>query len=186
MPEIGGEGGDDLDRAEQLARDADVLKNAWSETLDEMNAMGDDYEQQGWNAICVPAGDTAPRPPEIDDKEYYGIVHVIPDNFADEIEAVLPEGEFAEYDVFRREIDGRVFFVTEFRDTATETVILVAGQYMLMDAAALIDQVREDGYVETYLKRLNEEIVGKFEHEDPEKFFPHYHQFEQYFDSDSV
>lgn len=186
MPEIGGEGGDDLDRADQIARDAGVLKDAWSETLEEMHAMADEYEADGWEAITVPAGDTAPRPPDIDDEDYYGIVHVVPDNYADEIEAVLPEGEFGEYDVFRREIDGRVFFVTEFRDAATETVIMIAGQYMLMDAAALIDRVREDDYVETYLVRLNRDVVGKFRHEEPEKFFPHYHQFEEYFDSDSI
>lgn len=186
MPEIGGEGGDGVDPAEQMARDAGVLKNAWSETLDEMNAMADEYEAEGWEAIAVPAGDTAPRPPDIDDREYYGIVHVVPDNFADEIEEVLPDGEFDEYDVFRQEIDGRVFFVTEFRDRATETVIFVAGQYMMMDAVNLIGQVHEDGYVETYLKRLNEDVVAKFHHEEPEKFFPHYHKFDEYYDSKSI
>jgi len=60
----------------------------------------------------IPAGDTAPQAPEHGEYDRFGLVHVIPGNFADDFET-LTDGDFSAYDCYRAESDGRVFLVTE-------------------------------------------------------------------------
>jgi hypothetical protein len=179
MPEIGE---DDVDYAERIAADADVLKSAWTETIDDMKALAAEMEEEGWHAYYVAAGHTAPESPDAEPKGRWGLTHVIPNNYVEGFEAAYERagGEFPEYDVYRQELDGRVFFLTVLLDPDSETAVLLAGQYELFNAAPLVGKAKDEGHVYTYVQTLDGDVKGSFRHEAPEKFFPHYEEFSSY------
>ncbi len=173
MPETG----DDLETdPEARAAYAEQQKAAWQETLDDMEAMAERREEKGWDTVTVTALDGAPKDSELDDRDRHGLVFVVPDNHADDLEAAIDAGEFPRYDVYRAEQAGEVFLVVEYLDPGTETAILVAGTYELRYAAGMVDEAREEGETYTHYQTLDTTPVGSFRHagaDAVEKFVPH-------------
>jgi len=169
---------DDAERVERIASNAEVHKNAWTETIDEMKAMAADLEDEGWDTFSVAAGHTAPEGPDAGREGRWGLVHVIPDNYAEAFEAYFERGDYPTYDVFRTEVQGRTFLLTVLSDPETESAILLAGQYQLMHAAPLVSKAKTEETVYTHVQTLDETHRGSFEHEEPSKFFPNYERFE--------
>lgn len=173
MPETG----DDLETdPEARAAYAEQQKAAWQETLDDMEAMAEEREAKGWDTVTVTALDGAPKDSELDDRDRHGLVFVVPDNQAEDLEAAIEAGEFPRYDVYRAERSGEVFVVVEYLDPETETAILVAGTYELRYAAGMVEEGREEGETFTHYQTLDTTPVGSFRHEGAdavEKFVPH-------------
>jgi hypothetical protein len=168
MPETS----DDADHADHLAARADTLKQAWSATLEDMNALAAEYDDEGWETITIPAGDTAPEPPDSGVEGRFGLVYVIPDNYVDPFEEGFETGEFPRYDVFRNESRGQVFLVTVLADPDSETAIFVAGGFERRHSRPLMNTAREEGEMYTHLQTLDGTQLGSFKHDEPEKFFP--------------
>jgi hypothetical protein len=162
-------GADDPD---VLAAHAERNKEAWTQTLDDMEALAAEREREGWKPIVVPAGDTAPEPPDSGPPDRYGLVHVVPGNKADALRVAFDAGEFPQYDVYRGETESRVFLVTELLDPETETAIYVAGNFRRRDARALVRTVRETGEMYTHFQKLDETRIGSVRHDGYRKFFP--------------
>lgn len=177
-------GDEDVEFADRIAANADVLKSAWQETLDDMDALAEELEADGWDTMTVAAGDTAPAVPDAGTHDRWGIIHVIPDNFADEFEDAFEAGDYPEYDVFRQEMDANVFHVTLYRDPDSKTAILVAGQFMLFHARGLVELSKEEGYTYSHVQTLDGTLLGSFRHDEPSKFFPHYEDFDDRYDVD--
>lgn len=150
---------------------SDAERDALTETVEDARRIAEDRREDGWEALVVPAADTAPVPADADEG-YSGFVHVVPDNLADRVRAAAGRGSFPRYDVYRRQVGDAVCFVTELLDPETETALLVAGSYRLANADALYRQANREGVVRTHLRRLDGELLGSFEHERIEKFFP--------------
>lgn len=172
-PDIGGE---NVDEAEQLAASSEVHANAWRRTLDEMWALEEEFEEEGWETIVTAAGHTAALTPS-HGEGYWGLVHIVPDSDAEAIGNAVEAGEFPEYDVYRTFVDGRVFSVTVLTDPGTETAILVSNQFELRKAHALIRHTHEVGHVDSVVRYLDGTVVAQARHDDPEKFFPRYETF---------
>ncbi|WP_135827331.1 DUF7529 family protein [Halorussus halobius] len=170
MPETGA--GDDPDYAEQIAANADAHKNAWQRTLDDMQAMGADLEADGWDVVEVAAGHTAPTNPDAGASDRFGFVHVVPGNEADAISEAVETGAFPKYQVFRKEVGGRVFMVTQLLDPDTSTALLIAGNFEMRHAAGLVKNSFEEGVTYTHLQTLDKTHLGSFRHDDVGKFFP--------------
>ncbi len=168
MPETG-HGVDDADR---LSVGVDAFKDAWAATLDDMEALAEEYEENGWHTLTIAAGDTAPEPPDAGDEDRFGLIYVIPDNDAEAFEEAVADGEFPRYDVFRNESDGRVFLVTVLADPETSTAIFIAGSFERRHSPALVNTVMEEGEMYTHVQTLDGTQIGSFRHDDPEKFFP--------------
>lgn len=160
------------DYAERIAAHADVTKEAWQGTLDDMRALTEEYEQRGWHVVDIAAGNTAPKAPEVGEDERFGLVHVIPGNKADPFREAVARGEFPKYDVLRGEVQGSVFLLTALLDPASETAILIAGQFEVHQAQELISAAKEDGVMYTHVQKLDKTQLGSFRHDEPEKFFP--------------
>ena len=152
-------------------RDASDERDAMTRTVEEARHLADQRREDGWNAVVVPAADTAAVPSDADTGEW-GFVHVVPDNYADEIAPVCERASFPRYDVYRRRVGETVCFVTELLDPDTETVLLVAGQYGTGEAGGLYREATREGVVHTRLQRLDGELLATIEHEAVEKFFP--------------
>ncbi|WP_433628795.1 DUF7529 family protein [Halomicrococcus sp. NG-SE-24] len=177
MPEAGDEG---PDYAERIAANADVEKDAWQRTLDDMEATAEELEAEGWDVVAIPASHTAPEHPEAGDSDRFGFVYVIPDNYVDEFTEAFEAGSFPKYRVYRNEMGSRVFQLTEFLDPESETVILVAGTYEMMHAPALVKTAMREDEMYSHVQTLDETVHGSFRHDDYEKFFPDPQRYEDY------
>lgn len=180
MPETG----DDLEADPDVrAAQAEQGKAAWQGTLDDMEAMAEAREEEGWDVVTVTALDGAPKSSETDDRGRHGLVFVVPDNRAEDLEAAIDAGEFPRFDVYRAEQTGEVFLVVEYLDPDTETAVLVAGTYELRYAAGMVGEAREEGETYTHYQTIDTTPVGSFRHEGAdavEKFVPHADDLDNY------
>jgi hypothetical protein len=173
MPEIG----EDTDHAERIAASSEATKNAWQATLEDMEGMASELEEQGWTTTVLAADNTAPTPPNTGDSDLYGFVSVVPDNFADEFTEAFEQGHeegggFEEYEVYRSETGGWAFQVTVFYDELTANAILLAANYQLIHAEDLMRAAIERDEMFTHVQTLDGTILGSFRHEVWENFFP--------------
>lgn len=173
MPEIG----ENESHAEHIAASSEQAKNAWQATIEDMEEMAAELEEQGWSTTAIAAEDTAPNPPEAGDPDRYGFIYVIPDNLATEFSDVFERGHeeggaFQEYEVYKSDLDGRIFQVTVFYDESTASAILIAGTYQLMNAKNLMRAALEHEEMFTHVQTLDQTLLGSFRHEGWEHFFP--------------
>lgn len=169
-------GDEDIDPTEmlgdQLTASADALKEAWGNTLSEMDALAEEYAADGWETTTVPAGHTAPESRRGGDTDRWGFVFTVPGNYADAVEETVGDREFPEYDVYRNEVAQRVFLVVVYLDPETDTALLVAGNYQESFAGRLRELTVEEEHVYSYIQTLDNTHLAVFRHGDPGKFFP--------------
>lgn len=166
-----------VDEADRLVANTEVHTNAWEQTIEELRALEDDYEAEGWDVIATIAGHTGPVAP-VHDKGYWGLSYIVPDSDAERIREVVETHEFPTYDVLRNHVQGRVFAIVSYLDADSETAILVGSNFELRRATELVLHARDVGHLNTLVRHLDGRIVAEFHHEEPEKFFPRYESFE--------
>lgn len=163
---------DDFEDVDRIAATADVRKQAWTATLEDMDATADELEAEGWETVRIPAGDTGPLGADEGADDRFGLVYVVPGDRADAVEAAVDAGSFPTFEVYRAERDGQVYLVTVLFSPETETAVLVAGQFELRRAAGCVEAAVENDEMWTHLVRLDGTPVASFRHDDYEKFFP--------------
>ncbi|MEF8842514.1 MAG: hypothetical protein V5A62_12965 [Haloarculaceae archaeon] len=168
MPEIG----EDADYAERAAAKSQVTKEAWEATIEDMHAMAEELEEQGWEVAAIGAGHTAPESPRAEPEGRYGLTYTVPDNYADEFREAFREDGFERYEVYREEQEGTAFQVTALYDGETSTAILLAGAYELRHANPLIATAMKVGEMYSHVRLLDGTHLGSFRHEGYELFFP--------------
>ena len=169
-------GGGSVEEADRVAANSEVHANAWERTLEEMWALEEDLQDDGWDTVVTAAGHTGPVAPS-HGKGYWGLVHIVPDSDAEAIGEAVEAGEFPSYDVYRTEVEGRVFGVTVLMDPDAERAVLVANQFELREAGQLVEHTHEAGHVNSVFRYLDGTVVAQVRHDDPEKFFPRYESF---------
>jgi hypothetical protein len=169
MPKTGEEG---PDHAERLAANADILKEGWEGTLEDMHTVSEEYENKGWDVVEIAADHTAPKSIDVDSEERFGLIHVIPGNKADEFSDAFENGDFPTYDVFRADVNSGVFLVTALFDPESEIAIFIAGWYEKYNIRQLVETAKDRGEMYTHVQTLDETVLGSFRHDTPEKFFP--------------
>lgn len=182
MPDVGE---DDPEYADRIASYADTHKDAWQHTLDDMQAMADDLDGEGWNVLAIAVDHTAPNPPDAGDSDRWGFVHVIPGNDAEAFSEAVEAGEFPRYRVFQQSASGRVFMVTQLLDPDTDRAILIAGTYEIRNAAGLVRTARREGEMYTHVQTLDKTPLGVFHHDEYEQFFPNPERYERYTPSET-
>ncbi|WP_410766076.1 hypothetical protein [Haloferax sp. DFSO60] len=179
MVELGEE---DVSQAERIATDADRRREAWGATLDDMTAMADELEADGWETVRIAAGDSGPFGPSSPkgNGEAFGIAYVIPGDKAQEVTDLFEQASFSEYEIYRAENDGLVYMVTALFAPELQTAILVAGAWEMRHALECAMTAMDEGRMYTFLQKLNGDVVGVVEHDDPEKFFPNVEAIKSY------
>lgn len=158
---------------ERLSSSSDVHKDAWTETLQDMRAMAEEREEEGYDVITIRAQDTTPR--GIDDRaedQQFGLQYVVAKNEAEDFLDAVDPGDFPEYNVYRGDVEGRIFLVTELLDPETETAVFIAGNFWRHRADPLFEAAKEENEMYSHLQRLDGTIIGTFHHEEYEQFFP--------------
>lgn len=152
--------------------DAERLRSAWKGTVEDMTAMAAGRREQGWDAIAVASGDTAPEHRSVGDTDRFGLTFVVPGEDAVRFQELFRSGSYPEYEVFRRAMEGRVFLVVEYRDPEEELLILVAGQFARTNAARMVRDAAEAGEFFTHHRTVDGEHLGTFRHDDHHRFVP--------------
>ena len=163
--------GDDVDDEERLAAHAEPTKEAWKQTLADMRALAADREDEGWEVVTVGAAHTEPVSRDGGETDRYGLVYVVPDNYAEAVTDALEQGAFPRYEVYRASTGTRTFLVTELLDPDAGTAVLLAGNFERHRARGLVATTHRTGRLFTHLQTLDGTHLGAFEHEDPAKFF---------------
>jgi len=163
---------DDPAMNDPFGPDADLLRNAWQETMTDLKAMVEARQEQGWDALGVPAGDVAPEHQAVGDTDKFGLTFTIPDSYAFEFEDSFRRGSYPEYEVYRKTVEGRVFLVVEYRDPKKELMILVAGAYEVSNAHHMVEDAIEKGEFFTHHQEVDGTHLGTFHHDSHEKFVP--------------
>lgn len=145
-----------------------VQSEAWKRTLEERDAIAEDRRDDGWSVLAVTAAQTDPVSRDMREDDTFGLVHVIPNNDADELAETFDSDEFTEYLAYGRNVGGYMFLVTEFIDPEAKRSILVAGRYSLVRAEGMINSARAEDVLYTYFKTIDGTILGSFEHEEYE------------------
>ncbi|KAB1197660.1 MULTISPECIES: hypothetical protein [Haloferax] len=175
-------GDEEVENAERIAGEADRRREAWGATLDDMTALADEYEADGWETVRIAAGSTGtfgPGDAKADD-ESFGIAYVVPGNKAEEVSELFEKSSFPEYEVYRAENDGLVYMVTALLAPDIETAVFVAGAWEQRTALNCAKAAIEHGRMYSYLQKLDGTLVGVVEHDDPEKFFPNLDAIRRY------
>lgn len=145
---------------------------AWSKTNEERKAIAEERRADGWEVASMPAVHTSPVSKDQGDDDRFGLVHIIPDNYADEFAAAYDRGSFPEYLAYRNEIHNSAFLVTEHMDPDSRTVIVIASHYDLRLAAGMIRSAKREGVLHTYVKTVDGTELGSFTHEEYEPLIP--------------
>lgn len=145
---------------------------AWQRTREELDALADDLEADGWDVTTVVADETIALPRDAGDADDFGLSYLVPGNHADRLESALADADLHEYRVFRRAVEGRVFVVTQLTDADNGTAVLLAGTYDDGTEDRVADAASEEGATYTHVRRLDGTAVASFRHEDWELFFP--------------
>ncbi|WP_049922948.1 DUF7529 family protein [Halopiger djelfimassiliensis] len=168
MTEIGDE--ETPDQAVKISKSA--VKNAWQQTNDEMELLAETRREDGWETVSIPAVDTATVSRDAGREDWFGIVHVIPGNYADAFTDAFERGTFPQYEVYRNVVDGFAFQVTELLDPEIETAILLAGQYELRYVPGMRSTAHEEDMLYTHVKTLDGTVLGSFRHDEFEPLMP--------------
>lgn len=175
-------GDEEVSNAERIASSADRRREAWGATLDDMTALADEYEDEGWETARIAAGSTGTFGPGDlkGDEDAFGIAYVIPGDKAEELSELFEQSSFPEYEVYRAENDGLVYMVTALLAPDIETAVFVAGAWEQRTALNCATTAIERGRMFSYLQKLDGTVVGVVEHDDPEKFFPNLDTIRRY------
>lgn len=150
--------------------------NAWSRTLDELWAMNEDLEADGWDTVAIPSGHTALVTEAMGETDREGFVFVVPGDRGEEFEDAFERGEFDEYEVFRQEAGRYLYLIVRVADTDREIAVLLAGGADMRKAEIndAIERLREGDEIYTHVQLLDATHLGSFRHEDPSLFIPDY------------
>ena len=149
----------------------DAELGAWERTLEEMTALAAERADEGWDTLTVTAADTAPTPPDAGETDRFGLVYTVGGDVASDVAAAHDAG-FDRYEVYRRQVGGTLFLVTELRNTGERRAVFVAGAVDLTVADRLVEAARERGELYTHLQTLDWTHLGSVHHDDPGAFFP--------------
>ena len=174
------DGPNDVDRKEVVADHSEELTTNWERALEDMEAMAEDRENQGYETLTIPAGDTTTLSPSMGDDDTWGLSHVVPNNVAEAFREFFETFALDETGVYQMEAGGFVFVVTECIDHDAEVVIFVAGSYDMRFSAGLVRTAVEREAMHTVVKTLDGTVLGTFDHDDPSAFFPDPEQFYAY------
>ncbi|MEM4781588.1 MAG: hypothetical protein QXG03_08530 [Halalkalicoccus sp.] len=151
------------DRATQVANEH------WETLLEESRALAAEFEAEGWEALVVQPGNVA----TVYERDRCGLDVLVPGNQHEPLaEWIEEEGiEFPRSEVYCREETEVVLLVVVMQDEGAEKAVVFPAYYGIEDAEGLFERAREEGQLNTYLRKLNGESVV-FSHDDPEIFRP--------------
>lgn len=140
----------------------------WEQTLEEAKLLKKNREQNGWESSFVMSAHTDTVSKDMRDHNRFGLVHVIPDNFAEILREDFDPDAFTEDLIYGTSANGVMFVAIELIDTDAERSIVVACSYDMTRAQGMTESAAEEGALYSHFKTITGENLGKFRHENIE------------------
>jgi hypothetical protein len=136
--------------------------------------MAADREEKGFETLTMPSHNTAMLAPADgdDDDDRFGLSHLVDSDDAAAFESFDEGFEPTETGVYQFEDVGNVFMVTEHIDYDDERILFIAAAFRMSDAPALVRAAMDRGKLHTYVRDGDGTVLGTYEHDDPDAFFP--------------
>jgi hypothetical protein len=150
----------------------DVLKDGWSQAVSDMRAMARDRETKGFEAITLVSHDTSAIAPDRGDDGRFGLSHLLDSDGVETFTEVYEDRDFTDTGVYQTTDGGHTFMVTEHIDYDNDLIVFIAGTFRMANAAGLVRAAMDRAKLYTYVRDLDRETLGTFEHDDPSDFFP--------------
>jgi len=153
-------------RTERRKDPTGAKTEAWKQTLEDMEAIAEDRRNDGWEVLTVVSAHTDTVSRDMGEDDTFGLVHVIPDNYADEFVEFYDGDEFTEYLAYGTDVEGFMYVVTELIDPEADRSVLIASRYDMTRSDGLVQSAVDEGVLYTHLKRIDGTSVGSFAHEE--------------------
>jgi hypothetical protein len=114
------------DELERIARAPDVVRNGWKRTIEEVRAMADAREEEGYETLTVFAADTATVAPGDVDEDRWGLSYLVDSDDAETVTEFDERTDFDETAVYQNQSGGNVFIATECIDLDNEAILVIA------------------------------------------------------------
>ncbi|WP_123624366.1 hypothetical protein [Halorubrum sp. CSM-61] len=139
---------------------------AWEQTLEETDMLAEDRREDGWEAtvVMVPHTDTVSR--DMKEHDRFGLMHVVPNNYADAFVEAYDEEAYTEYLVYGDAIDGVMYVAIELIDPEEERSIFVPCKYDMTTSEGMTQSALDEGALYSHFKTISGEILGRFRYEE--------------------
>ncbi|PAU85525.1 hypothetical protein CK500_02320 [Halorubrum salipaludis] len=139
---------------------------AWEQTLEETDLLAEERREDGWETtvVMVPHTDTVSR--DMKEHDRFGLMHVVPNNYADAFVEAYDEEAFSEYLVYGDAIDGVMYVAIELIDPEEERSILVPCKYDMTMAEGMTQSALDEGALYSHFKTISGETLGRFRYEE--------------------
>jgi len=144
----------------------------WEQTLADLNALDVEYQDEGWETISVQAGHTAALGPAEGDSDRPEFIYTIPDSAADKLSTAIESNGFTQFTVYRDETGSARYHIVELMSPDQHLVMMVAGAVDRTQLDGFRETVQSAGVIYTKFRRLDGQVTGVFQHDDPGIFFP--------------
>lgn len=138
----------------------------WGHVLEEAKRLRDERRADGWEAEFVMAAHTDTVSKDMKDHDRFGLMHIIPRNYADTFVEMYDEEAFTEYFAYGNAVEGVMYVVIDLIDPERERSILVPCEYDMTIADGLVTSAIEEGALYSYFKRIDGTILGTFRYEE--------------------
>lgn len=152
-------------RIERQSDPAGAHSKTWKQTLEDMQAIADDRRSDGWEVTTIMAAHTDTVSRDMGEDDEFGLVHIIPNNYADAFTETFDAEAFTEYLAYGTELQKYFYLVTELIDPGHERSILIASRYDTLHAEGMVTSAKSAGVLYTHVKTIDGTILGTFEHE---------------------
>jgi len=150
----------------QRQRFGEEHTTAWEQTLEETDLLAEDRREDGWavTVVVVPHTDTVSR--DMTDDDRFGLVHAVPDNYADAFVEAYDEAAYTEYLVYGDAIDGVMYVAIELIDPEARRSIFVPCTYDMTMAEGMTQSALDEGALYSHFETISGAVLGRFRYEE--------------------
>ena len=156
----------------EMVRDDETDTASWSEFLEDMDGLADEFEADGWEPLILVAGDTAAIGSDHKGFDHHGFVYVVPGDDGEQFADVFEPGRFTEADVYKAPGGSHQFFLTVLREPDLETAIFLAGALERNSLRSCKQAAMKTDRMYSHVVRIDGTHLGSVAHDNPEVFFP--------------
>lgn len=148
-----------------------ALRDHWQDVIADLEAMAEAYEDEGWTALALHAGDVTSKTGD----DLVGLSVLVPGDEFEALADLMDDGlAVAETEVYRSAAGGVAFLVCAALDPEQQVAVLVPAFYPQhgTSARALAEHAHEAGQVDLHIHPLSRDRAYSVTVKDPSLVFP--------------
>lgn len=138
----------------------------WSTVLEEAQTVADERREDGWEADVVLTAHTDTVSKDMREHDRFGLMHVVPDNYADTFTETYDEDEFTEFLAYGTSVQGVMYVIIDLIDPERERSLLVPCEYDMTVADGMVNSALDEEALYSYFRTIDGTILGTFRYEE--------------------